>query len=135
MTRARKVLKKPKKFSQKVLTSNVSSCIIYLERLFEEEIDMSKKLYLKNPIRLIFAFILVIFLSAAFMLLFQSSASGDSIPEYTTIVVSKGDTLWKIAKDYSNENQDIRDKIYEIKELNNIGSDIKIGQELLIRVK
>ena len=96
---------------------------------------MSKKLYLKKPLRLILAFILVMFLSAVFMLLFQSSAKGESIPEYTTIVVAKGDTLWGIAKEFSGENEDIRDKICEIKELNNIGSDIKIGQELIIRVK
>lgn len=96
---------------------------------------MSKKLYLKNPIRLILAFLLVIFMSAGFMLLFQSTAKGDSLPEYTTIIVSKGDTLWKIAKQMSNPNDDIRNKIEEIKKINNITSDIKIGQELKIQIK
>lgn len=96
---------------------------------------MSKKLYLKNPIRLILAFLLVILMSASFMLLFQSTAKGDSLPEYTTIIVSKGDTLWKIAKQMSNPNDDIRDKIEEIKKINNITSDIKIGQELKIQIR
>lgn len=96
---------------------------------------MSKKLYLKNPIRLILAFLLVILMSAGFMLLFQSTAKGDSLPEYTTIIVSKGDTLWKIAKQMSNPNDDIRNKIEEIKKINNITSDIKIGQELKIQIR
>ena len=95
---------------------------------------MQKKIYLKNPLRLIVAFLVVMLMTAGFMLLFHSSASGDVIPEYTTIVIAKGDTIWGIAKQFSNENDDIRNKISEIKEINNINSDIHIGQELKIRV-
>ena len=95
---------------------------------------MSKKIYLKNPIRLLIAFLVVMLMSAGFMLLFMSPVSGDSIPEYTTIVVNKGDTLWGIARTVACENEDIRNKISEIKELNNINSDLRIGQELKIRI-
>lgn len=95
---------------------------------------MPKKIYLKNPVRLIFAFLIIILISACFMLLFQDSANGDNIPEYATVIIAKGDTLWKIAGQFSNENEDIRAKISEIKELNNISSDIHIGQELKIRI-
>ena len=95
---------------------------------------MSKKIYLKNPIRLFLAFIFVILMSMGFMLLFQNSASGNNIPEYTTVIVAKGDTLWNIAKCYNFDNTDIREKIDEIKELNGISSNIRIGQELKIKV-
>ena len=95
---------------------------------------MQKKIYLKNPLRLIIAFLIVIVMSAGFMLLFQSSANGDVIPEYTTVVISSGDTLWGIARQFSNGNEDLRNKVNEIKELNNISSDIHIGQELKIRI-
>lgn len=95
---------------------------------------MSRKMYLKNPTRLLVAFLVVIAISACFMLLFITPAEGDSIPKYSTIIVSKGDTLWNIAKQYANKNQDIRNKIYEIQELNSINSDLKIGQELIIKV-
>ena len=96
---------------------------------------MQKRIYLKNPLRLILFTLSVIGLSIFFTLLFQTPASGDSFPEYTTIVVAQGDNLWNIARAYRFENQDIRDKIDEIKELNNITSDIRAGQELTIRVK
>lgn len=95
---------------------------------------MQKKIYLKNPIRLILAFLFVILATAGFMLLFHSSANGDVIPEYATIVIAKGDTLWGIAKQFSKENEDIRSKVTEIKELNNISSNIRVGQELKIRI-
>ena len=95
---------------------------------------MKKNIYLKNPLRLITALFFVILMSLAFVLIFNDSASGDVIPEYKTIIVAKGDTLWNIAKSFSKENEDIRNKISEIKELNGIDSNLKIGQELKIRV-
>ena len=95
---------------------------------------MQKKIYLKNPLRLLVAFLVVMLMTAGFMLVFHSSANGDVIPEYTTIAIVKGDTLWGIARQFSDENEDIRDKINEIKKLNNINSDLRIGQELKIRI-
>lgn len=95
---------------------------------------MQKRIYLKSPIRLFLTFIVVIALSMLFMLLFQDTASGNNVPKYSTIVVSKGDTLWNIAKLYNFDNQDIRSKVDEIKELNGITSFIKIGQELKIKI-
>lgn len=96
---------------------------------------MQKRIYLKNPLRLIIFTLTVICLSIFFTLLFQTPASGDSFPEYTTIIVAKGDNLWNIARTYRFGNQDIRDKVDEIKELNHISSDLHIGQELTIRIK
>lgn len=95
---------------------------------------MSKKLYLKSPLRLLFSIAFVLVLSIVFVLIFHDSASGSNIPEYATIIVSKGDTLWNIARTYNYDNIDIRNKIDEIKELNKISSNIQVGQELLIKI-
>ena len=95
---------------------------------------MKKRIYLKNPLRLFLAVIFVLATSFAFLLIFHDSASGNNIPEYATIVIAKGDTLWNIAKKYNYDNIDIRSKISEIKELNQISSNIQIGQELEIKI-
>jgi len=95
---------------------------------------MYKKIYLKYPARLILTFFFAILMSACLMLVFQDTANGNSIPEYATIIVNKGDTLWNIARQYNYDDKDIRSKIDEIKELNGISSNIKIGQELKIRI-
>ena len=55
------------------------------------------------------------------------------------IYVSNGDTLWSIASEEKNnnlyyENKDIRDIIYEIKQMNNIenNSTLVVGQKITI---
>lgn len=57
-----------------------------------------------------------------------------------TVNVTKGDTLWSIAREEQEnnayyENKDIRDIIYEIKQLNKLdnNSNLKIGQKLIIK--
>ena len=60
--------------------------------------------------------------------------------EYKTIYITQGDTLWKIASEEQTKNsyyknKDVRDIIYDIKEINNLNvSDLKIGQELKIPI-
>ena len=59
--------------------------------------------------------------------------------EKKDIYISSGDTLWSIAS-YESENniyykgKDIRDIIYEIKELNNLdnNADLQIGQKIVV---
>lgn len=57
---------------------------------------------------------------------------------YREEYILKGDTLWSIAENEvdTNEyfkNKDIRDVIYEIKEINNLeNGNLSIGQEILI---
>lgn len=57
-----------------------------------------------------------------------------------TVNVTKGDTLWSIAREEQEnnayyENKDIRDIIYEIKKINKLdnNSNLKIGQRLIIK--
>jgi LysM repeat protein len=99
-------------------------------------IHMNKKIYLKNPRRLISGIIGMIALTILLMLMLQETAFGKSIPKYATVVVTKGDTLWTIANDYYENERDIRNKIEEIKEINNMKtSSIKTGQELRLRIQ
>ena len=92
---------------------------------------MNKKIYLKRPERLVMSIVIVI-LVAIGIFGFQNVSLGDSIPEYVTITVSRGDTLWTIARDYYQE-KDVRAIVEEIKEINNLkNSNIKVGQELLL---
>ncbi len=50
--------------------------------------------------------------------------------EYETIIVAEGETLWSIA---SSLEGNVRENIYNIKEVNNLTSSIiYVGQELLV---
>lgn len=57
---------------------------------------------------------------------------------YQEDYIVKGDTLWSIAEKQVNNNEyyknkDIREVMYEIKELNQIGNrNLEIGQKILI---
>lgn len=82
-----------------------------------------------------FLFIIVI---TFFIILFSNISLSHDNNTYKTISVSRGDTLWSIAKEIKNNNTSYSDKniqeiIYEIKRINNISdSNLKVGQELSI---
>lgn len=60
---------------------------------------------------------------------------GQTKQEYVKVKVIQGETLWDIAKSYSDENTDIRDKISKIKEINKLdNSGITPGQIISIPV-
>ncbi len=54
--------------------------------------------------------------------LFRVFGSNREEVEATQIkyTVCRGDTLWNIAQEYKQDNQDIRDYIYEVKKINNM---------------
>lgn len=58
----------------------------------------------------------------------QKVTSAKDVCQWT---VRKGDTLWKIAAE-NRGNTEIRKYIYQIQELNDIGSTIYPGQTLLL---
>ncbi|MDD4088946.1 MAG: LysM peptidoglycan-binding domain-containing protein [Tissierellia bacterium] len=59
-------------------------------------------------------------------------AYSKDIPQFDYVRVQHGDTLWSIASDYA-DNEDIRQVVYEISELNNIHNNpIHIGDIIKI---
>lgn len=54
--------------------------------------------------------------------------------ETTICWVEQGDTLWKIARDYSTEKQDVRRVIDIIEKMNDCGATIYPGQCLIVPV-
>lgn len=63
----------------------------------------------------------------------NSSSVGATTNEYTTVTVSKGDTILQIASDYKSEESNLRQAIYEICKINNINGEVlKPGTKLKI---
>ena len=90
---------------------------------------------IRNKAKFIRSMAIAIFLLVA---LFNISiAKSNSEAEYIDYTVTKGETLWSIAKEYTPNDKDIRQTIYEIKQINNMQTSnvyenqtikIKIGQ-------
>ena len=49
-----------------------------------------------------------------------------------TYIVQKGDTLYDIALQNADNNTSINEYIYKLKKVNNIDSNLEIGQEIII---
>jgi LysM repeat protein len=84
---------------------------------------------MKNKYRLmcaIFLIVLLIFIICGYSHKYTTKA----ITRVEIYTVQPNDTLWKIAEGYTDG--DPRELIYQIKQLNNIGSVIQPGQELKI---
>jgi LysM repeat protein len=53
--------------------------------------------------------------------------------QYIQVIVHPGDSLWKIARNHGNKQNDIRKIIYEIKKINQLeSSTIHPGQIILM---
>lgn len=63
----------------------------------------------------------------------RTSVYAQGVSEVALVEVTRGDTLWSIAKQYKQENQDTRDMIDDIKEYNKLtSSSICVGDVLYI---
>lgn len=89
--------------------------------MFGVENMPNKKYVLKNK-KKFYSFIFIISL-VAFLIIYTNSVAGYEEPQYQSIVVSSGDTLWSIAKKYGNDS-DIREYIHKVKEINNLDSSV-----------
>ncbi len=85
-----------------------------------------------NVKRFIFSIILLsLFLSFLFSMML-SKVFSYTVPQYVSITVSEGDTLWSIA---STLEGNINENIYHIKKINHLSSSILyVGQEIQIPV-
>lgn len=89
--------------------------------------------YFKLVRSLIILGIIIYFLIAGTTKVIASLSKEDYNGDYTTYYVSKGETLWSIAKD-QNSNLDIRQIIYLIRQdNNNMSAELEIGQEIVLR--
>ncbi len=87
---------------------------------------------IKNKIKFIRSIAIIVFLLIA---LFNISiAKTDKEAEIIDYTISKGETLWSIAGEYKEKNEDIRQYIYDIKKLNNMtDSTVYPGQVIKIK--
>ena len=57
----------------------------------------------------------------------------DTAIKTQSIIVTSGDTLWSIASEYGNPNEDVRDTISRIKDMNSLKSTgLTVGQQLIV---
>ncbi|WP_371370986.1 LysM peptidoglycan-binding domain-containing protein [Sporomusa aerivorans] len=56
---------------------------------------------------------------------------------YETVYVKPGDTVWQIAAKYTTDKDDIRELIYEIRQINKLDNNAKVysGQILKVPVR
>ena len=94
-----------------------------------------KRYRIRNRVRFtafMAAFVLISVLSVSSLLGYHD-ATGMDIPEYTTVTVQDGDTLWGLAGQYGPADADIRMLVYQIGKINNVtASTLRPGMELSI---
>lgn len=92
---------------------------------------MKKRYHIKNRFR--FFISLSVLMTILFAVLFTSVVSAKSSSDVTMIsrYVEEGDTLWKLSREYVDDQMDIRDYIITVMELNHLQSaNIKTGDLL-----
>jgi len=70
----------------------------------------------------IFTISLLIIIIISLFINDKEAYSSTYIQEYEEVIVKTGDTLWKIAKEYTPKDYDIRKMVFEIREINNLES-------------
>lgn len=90
-----------------------------------------------SPVRF-FTFILFVVVLTVFGLstvISANSAEAATVNTYKQITVQSNDSLWSIADDYCDESEDVRDKIDELKEINDLsGDELHAGDVLFVPV-
>lgn len=92
----------------------------------------------RNMVKIVVSFAVFIILFTSFLIM-DSVASVSHPMEATAdeqvVTVSTGDTLWGIARSYSDGSDDIRFIIYKIKDRNGLQTvDLKPGQKIIIPI-
>lgn len=97
--------------------------------------EKTKKYRIVAPVRFT-AIVTTLVLISVFVIsgLFgYSDVSAAPDPEYVSVRVQSGDTLWTLANTYGPEDQDVRETIYQIRTANNMSSaEIYAGQYIII---
>lgn len=90
-----------------------------------------KRYELRNPVRFYASVAIIIVVIAT---LFAAGKVYAKKPDdFASVIVTKGDTLWSIAQE-CNSDTEIRELIYEIKEINNLGSNDLLFEGMVLYV-
>ena len=82
---------------------------------------------------MIVAFVIFVMSTGGYLL--HSEVSGYQEPDYTTVVVKSGDTLWSISQKYVPDNMDIRDYINSVSKINGVeAGELRSGMALRVPV-
>lgn len=94
-----------------------------------------RKLNVKRIVKLSIGMMVLVI---SILWLINSTSLSYKETEYREVYVSKGDTLWDIAKSEQENNEyykgkDIREIIYDIKKVNNLtNAELSVNQKILI---
>lgn len=76
--------------------------------------------------------LLLLTITALFISFEPGQARSSSASDYRTVTVREGETLWKIAKE-NTENGDVGELVHHIRKLNNLSTSlIQPGQRLIV---
>ena len=95
---------------------------------------------IKNKLKFIRTTTLMVLSIIGLFIIFSKSTYSKVEVGYTEDLVCKGDTLWSIAEEQAEtnkyfENKDIREIVYELKEINNFdSSSLYQGQKIRIPI-
>jgi hypothetical protein len=96
------------------------------------------RLVIVSQTRFILASLIALIILSAILSYFAGLFMSEALvqPEFITKTVASGDTLWSIASQYNDSDEDIREVVYRIRKENNLdNATIYVGQELLIPIK
>lgn len=90
---------------------------------------MKKKYILKDK-RKFFSFLFILSL-ITFIMIYTNAVSGYKEPQYKSIVVNSGDTLWSIAEKHGSK-YNIREYIHNLKRINNLKSSFILEKTTIL---
>lgn len=111
--------------------------MLYYAQDFKLERNQRRQRKIKNK-RALKKGLMVLFFTSLFLFSITTIAAAPaeaSYCDYISYEVNQGDTLWKVADQFNNDNMDIREYIYEIRQINSVENcQIYPGQVLEIPV-
>lgn len=110
---------------------------LFIKNWRREEMKKKRTYRIKSKLRfsIFITIVFILGITVSNTILNLDIVQGQTKQEYVKVKVIQGETLWDIAKSYSDENTDIRDKISKIKEINKLdNSGITPGQIISIPI-
>ena len=108
------------------------------QRKGRKAMTRKKNIRIKSKWRFI-TFVVVLFLSVGIgfsSITGLNVVNGSTKPQYETVQVCAGDTLWDIAGRYTTDKQDVREVVYQIREVNQLAStSLTEGQTIKVPVQ